>query len=79
MQAPATLRLQLAEEEGLDLKENLGSAKILGDKRPGFDVKYFKEESKLVTSSGRAAGGRTGSVLRGMAQRKVCTHTALAL
>lgn len=74
VQVLATLGLHLAEEEG---KENLGSVKILGDKRPGLDVKYPKEERKLVISSGRAARGRTGSVLRGMVQRKACTHRAI--
>lgn len=71
------LELQLAEEEGSDLWENLDTVKILRGKRPGLDIGYSKEERKLVTSSGRAVCGRTGSILCGMARRKVCTHTAI--
>lgn len=71
------LTLQLAEEGGSDLWENLDTVKLLRDKRPGLDVGYSKEERKLVTSSGRAVCGRTGSTFCGMARRKVCTHTAI--
>lgn len=39
LQALATLELQLAEEEGLDLKESLDNVKIWRDKRPSLDVK----------------------------------------
>lgn len=52
------LRVQFADEGGSDLEENLDRVKILGDKRPGLGVQYSKER-KLVTSSGRAALGRT--------------------
>lgn len=54
------LGLQLAEG-GSDLQESLGSIQILGEKRAGLDGKRAKEERNLVTSSARAAGGRTPS------------------
>jgi len=59
------LKLQLTEEESSDLKRNSDSVKILEDERPGSDVKYSKEERKLVTNSGRAARGRTGTCSEG--------------
>lgn len=52
------LGVQFAEEGGSDLEENLDCVKILGDKRQGLGIQYCKER-KLVTSSGRAALGRT--------------------
>lgn len=42
LQALATLGLQLAEKEGSDLKENLDSVKIWGDKGPGLDYPRSK-------------------------------------